>query len=147
MFVGRSTGLFRFQILQQFGLGGLAFGFALLTKFKVFVSEWNSLTWNWKVQNSKAKLKSKVRRWTGSIEVWKFKNIELELWISDLCLLRYLSSNSSKMSHANHPWKISRSSRFRNEFKGQLISEWLFGVFNFQKKKNLKNLMNFCPRI
>ena len=30
--------------------------------------------------------------------------------------------------------------------KGQLISEWLFGVFNFPKKQ-LKNLMNFCPRI
>ena len=30
--------------------------------------------------------------------------------------------------------------------KGQLISEWLFGVFNFPKIKR-KNLMNFCPRI
>ena len=30
--------------------------------------------------------------------------------------------------------------------KGQLISEWLFGVFNFPKVQR-KNLMNFCPRI
>ena len=30
--------------------------------------------------------------------------------------------------------------------KGQLISELLFGVFNFPKKQR-KNLMNFCPRI
>ena len=30
-------------------------------------------------------------------------------------------------------------------FKGQLISEWLFGVFNFPKKQR-KNLMNFCPK-
>ena len=30
--------------------------------------------------------------------------------------------------------------------KGQLISEWLFGVFNFPKNQR-KNLMNFCPRI
>ena len=31
--------------------------------------------------------------------------------------------------------------------KGQAISEWLFGVFNFPKKQQCKNLMNFCPRI
>ena len=30
--------------------------------------------------------------------------------------------------------------------KGQLISEWLFGVLNFPKKTT-QNLMNFCPRI
>ena len=30
--------------------------------------------------------------------------------------------------------------------EGQLISELLFGVFNFPKKQR-KNLMNFCPRI
>ena len=30
--------------------------------------------------------------------------------------------------------------------KGQLISEWLFCVFNFPKNQ-CKNLMNFCPRI
>ena len=30
--------------------------------------------------------------------------------------------------------------------KGQLISEWLFGVFNSPKKQH-KKLMNFCPRI
>ena len=30
--------------------------------------------------------------------------------------------------------------------KGQLMSEWLFGVFNFPKKRR-KNLMNFSPRI
>ena len=30
--------------------------------------------------------------------------------------------------------------------KGQLISECLFGVFNFPNKQ-CKNLMNFCPRI
>ena len=30
--------------------------------------------------------------------------------------------------------------------KGQLMSEWLFGVFNFPKKQR-KNLMNFCHRI
>ena len=29
--------------------------------------------------------------------------------------------------------------------KGQLISEWLFGTFNFPKRT--KNLMNFYPRI
>ena len=28
---------------------------------------------------------------------------------------------------------------------GQLISVWLFGVFNFPKNER-KNLMNFCPR-
>ena len=31
-------------------------------------------------------------------------------------------------------------------YKGQLISEWLFGVFNFPKSQR-KILMNFCPRI
>ena len=30
--------------------------------------------------------------------------------------------------------------------KGQLISEWLFGVFNFPKDQR-KKLMNFCPKI
>ena len=30
--------------------------------------------------------------------------------------------------------------------KGQLISEWLFGVFNFPKHQR-KILMNFCPKI
>ena len=30
--------------------------------------------------------------------------------------------------------------------KGRLMSEWLFGVFNFPKKQR-KNLVNFCPRI
>ena len=30
--------------------------------------------------------------------------------------------------------------------KGQLISELLFGVFNFPKNQR-KHLMNFCPRI
>ena len=30
--------------------------------------------------------------------------------------------------------------------KGQLISEWLFGVHNFPKKQ-LKNLKDICPRI
>ena len=30
--------------------------------------------------------------------------------------------------------------------KGQLISEWLFGVFNFPTNQR-KNLINFCPRI
>ena len=33
-----------------------------------------------------------------------------------------------------------------DEIKGQLISEWLFGVFNFPKKQP-KILMNFCPRL
>ena len=32
------------------------------------------------------------------------------------------------------------------DVKGQLISELLFGVFNFPKNQR-KNLMNFCPRI
>ena len=35
---------------------------------------------------------------------------------------------------------------FNLSTKGQLISECLFGVFNFPKKQR-KNLMNFCPRI
>ena len=35
---------------------------------------------------------------------------------------------------------------YRTSFKGQVISEGLFGVFNFPKKQ-CKNLMNFCPRI
>ena len=30
--------------------------------------------------------------------------------------------------------------------KGQLILEWLFGIFNFPKNQR-ENLMNFCPRI
>ena len=34
----------------------------------------------------------------------------------------------------------------KNFFKSQLISEWLFDVLNFPKKQ-LKNFMNFCPRI
>ena len=39
------------------------------------------------------------------------------------------------------------SLRAKNTFgKGQLISEWLYDVFNFPKKQ-CKNLMNFCPRI
>ena len=39
------------------------------------------------------------------------------------------------------------SLRAKNTFgKGQLISEWIFGVFNFPKKQ-CKNLMNFCDRI
>ena len=36
---------------------------------------------------------------------------------------------------------------FSAKAKGQLISEWLFGVLNFPKQKQCKNLMNFCPRI
>ena len=36
--------------------------------------------------------------------------------------------------------------KFNATPKGQLISELLFGVFNFPKKQR-KNLMNFCPRI
>ena len=34
----------------------------------------------------------------------------------------------------------------KNPTKGQLILEWLFGVFNFPKKLR-KNLMNICPKI
>ena len=39
-----------------------------------------------------------------------------------------------------------RGAIFWTASKGQLISEWLFGVFNFPKHQ-YKNLMNFCPRI
>ena len=35
---------------------------------------------------------------------------------------------------------------FGLDAKGQLISEWLFGVLNFPKKQR-KNLKDFCPRI
>ena len=31
--------------------------------------------------------------------------------------------------------------------KGQLISEWLFGVLNLPKKKQPQNLKEFCPQI
>ena len=46
---------------------------------------------------------------------------------------------------------IPKYHKFHERFlltKGQLISEWVFDVINFTKKKKKKKQMtNFCPRI
>ena len=52
---------------------------------------------------------------------------------------------------SNQPWTTFRHQHcivIHNciTTKGQLISEWLFGVFNFPKKQS-KNVTNFYPRI
>ena len=54
---------------------------------------------------------------------------------------------SWKINHNKYSLKKIVDSEFEiGETKGQLISEWLFGVFNFPKNQD-KNLMNFCPRL
>ena len=62
-----------------------------------------------------------------------------------------LLSNGNVMQPTNLTlstiWYSSRSSfKLFALFKGQLISESLFDALNFPKEQ-LKNLMNFCPRI
>ena len=63
-----------------------------------------------------------------------------------ICRAGVRSEQSLVIDRCYHVMTKTSPNLFKIGTKGQLISEWLFGVFNFPKNQH-KNLTNFCPRI